>query len=167
MAVANKRMGHVTLILNYWNRGEVTNALAAINMINDLSVTMDVFGYTFANGYGLHLLTLDHAAIILSLALTLVHSKYECYVQVGLRTIDNIFKQFSEKIRSALTVPLLGGVDLAREERLKKSDLCLKQFKLILEDAGMKKIANKQSELGTQAAKVMNSLSYLLKACKI
>lgn len=166
MAIANKRIGNVNLILNYWNRGEITTALSAISMINDLSVTMDVFNYTFSNGFALHLLTLDHATSVLPLALTLVRSKYECHVQVGLRTIDNVHRQFSEAIRSARTVPLFPGVDLAREERLKKGDQCLKQFKIIQEDAAMHKIAGKGNDLGKQATKVLNNLSYLLKSCE-
>ena len=147
MAIINKRIGNVALIKNYWNCGNITAALSAINMINDQSVTMDIFNSTFSDGFNLHMLTLEHAVSILPLSLTLVKGKYDCYIQVRLRTIDNMFKQFSEGIKSARTVPLFAGVDLEREERLKKGELCLAEFQKIMNDPIMNKISNKPNDL--------------------
>eukprot|EP00826_Nyctotherus_ovalis_P044353 TRINITY_DN4784_c0_g1_i3.p1 TRINITY_DN4784_c0_g1~~TRINITY_DN4784_c0_g1_i3.p1 ORF type:complete len:168 (-),score=32.22 TRINITY_DN4784_c0_g1_i3:54-557(-) len=165
MAIVNKRLGHANLVQNYWRRGDVTSALSALNMIGDPSVVMDVFSSTFSDGFSLEQLTLDHAAMILPLALGLIKSKYECYVQVGIRTIENIVKKFAEGIKEARTVPLFGGVDLAREERLKKGEACLDQFKFIFDDPVMKKISNKPSDIGKSARRLMTNLEYSLKSC--
>ncbi len=165
MAIVNKRLGHVSLIQNYWNRGDITSALSAMNMINDPSVTMDVFNSTFADGYSLTPLTLDHALTIIPLALGLVKAKYDCYIQTGIRTIENIFKKFGDGIKSARMVPVFAGVDLAREERLKKGEACLDQFNAVLQDAAMKKISDKPSELGKLAKRVMTDLEFFLRSC--
>jgi len=164
MAIVNKRLGHVSLIQNYWNRGDITSALSAMNMINDPSVTMDVFNATFADGFSLNSLTLDHAIVILPLALSLVKAKYESYIKTGIRTMENIFKKFSEGIKSAKTVPVFAGVDLAREERLKKGDQCIEVFKQIFEDVTMKKISDKSSEVGKLAKRHLNDLEIFLKS---
>ena len=165
MAIVNKRLGHAILVLNYWKRGEITSALSALNMINDPSVIMDVFSATFSDGFSLEQVTLDHAVIILPLALGLIKSKYECYVQVGMRTTENIIKKFAEGIKAAREVPLFGGVDLAREERLKKGDACLDQFRVVFNDPIMKKIANKPGDIGKSARRLMTNLEYSLKSC--
>ena len=165
MAIVNKRLGHVSLIQNYWNRGDITSALSAMNMINDPSITMDVFNSTFADGFSLGPLALDHAITIIPLALSLVKAKYDCYVQTGLRTIENILKKFSEGIKSARSVPTFAGVDLAREERLKKGEACLDQFKVVTDDAVMKKISDKQTDLGKLAKRVLSDLEAFLRSC--
>ena len=59
----------------------------------------------------------------------------------------------------------MAGVDLAREERLKKGDACIEQFRLILEDSTMKKIADKPSELGKTAKRLLTDIEFFTKSC--
>ncbi len=96
MAIVAKRQSNIGLIQKYWNQGDVTSALSALNMMNDLSVVVDVFNSTFADEKNNTPLSLDHAIVILPLALGLVKAKYDCYIQAGLRTIDNVFKRFGD-----------------------------------------------------------------------
>ncbi len=49
VGVVNRRMSSIKVILNWWNKGNVTSALNALNMMNDMSVIMDVINYTFAD----------------------------------------------------------------------------------------------------------------------
>ncbi len=41
----------------------------------------------------------------------------------------------------------MAGVDLAREERLKKGDACIDQLRVVMEDPTMRKIGNKPNEV--------------------
>ena len=38
----------IKVILNWWNKGNVTSALNALSMMNDTSIVMDVLNNTFA-----------------------------------------------------------------------------------------------------------------------
>ena len=44
-------------------------------------------------------------------------------------------------------MPVFAGVDLAREERLKKGDACIEQFRVIIEDPIVRKISDKPSDV--------------------
>jgi hypothetical protein len=42
-------MGSIKVILNWWNKGNITSAINALNMMNDQSVVMDVLNNTFGD----------------------------------------------------------------------------------------------------------------------
>ena len=86
----------MNLILKYWSQGDTVAAFNALSMMNDPSTIMDVFSTTFAEGQRLDVLTLDYVPAVVSLALVLVKSKYDSYIQVGLKTLHNIFKIFGD-----------------------------------------------------------------------
>lgn len=49
VGVISRRMSSIKVILNWWNKGNVTSAINALNMMNDNSVIMDVLNNTFAD----------------------------------------------------------------------------------------------------------------------
>lgn len=48
IGVISRRADQVKVIINWWNKGDVTSAINALSMQNDLSVSMDVLSVTFA-----------------------------------------------------------------------------------------------------------------------
>jgi len=48
IGVISRRADQVKVIINWWNKGDVTSAINALSMQNDLSVSMDVLNVTFA-----------------------------------------------------------------------------------------------------------------------
>ena len=48
VGVMQRRVGSINVILNWWNKGNITSAINALNMMNDMSVVMDVINNTFA-----------------------------------------------------------------------------------------------------------------------
>ena len=96
MAIVSKRLSNLTLVLKYWSQGEFTSALSTMTMTSDQSTVMDVFSSTFADDISTDLLNLDQVVTALALALGLVQAKYDSYVQVGLRSIQNIYRHFGE-----------------------------------------------------------------------
>lgn len=56
---------------------------------------------------------------------TLIESKYESHILAGLKATFNIVSHFGPEILKIKTVPVGLGVDLAREERIKKCDVCI------------------------------------------
>ena len=108
---------------------------------------MDVLNNTFAQNLKVDVLSLDHAAIILNNALSLIETKFESYILAGLKTVHHLFKKFSHSIMSAKTTPVNTAVDLAREERLRKGDVCLKQFMAILQNNNFKRATQRPNQV--------------------
>ena len=48
VGVIQRRMSSIKVILNWWNKGNITSALNALSMMNDTSIVMDVLNNTFA-----------------------------------------------------------------------------------------------------------------------
>ncbi len=62
VGVVSRRMSSIKVILNWWNKGNFTSALNALNMMNDMSVIMDVINHTFADNQKMDVLNYDHIA---------------------------------------------------------------------------------------------------------
>jgi len=48
IGVVNRRMSSIKVILSFWNKGEISASINALNMMGDNSVIMDVLNHTFA-----------------------------------------------------------------------------------------------------------------------
>ncbi len=49
LGVISRRMQSIKVILNWWNKGNITSAINALNMMSDSSIIMDVLNNTFAD----------------------------------------------------------------------------------------------------------------------
>ena len=97
-------------------------------MINDVCVVMDVLNNTFAKNIRIEMLNYENVAQLLPHTMQLVNSKYETHIMAGLKSTYNILGHFAPQIIQLKTVPVGRGVDLAREERIRKCDACVEQF---------------------------------------
>ena len=60
------------------------------------------------------------------------------------------------------TIPVGGGVDLAREDRVKKVDICIDHFQNFYKSKGFQKAIKRQGEVQEIAMQLHNHLSNLL-----
>ena len=74
------------------------------------------------------MLNYENVAAVIPHTINLVNSKYETHIMTGLQSVLNILRLFGPKIIQMKTMPLGREVDLAREERLRKCDMCIDQF---------------------------------------
>ena len=58
----------------------------------------------------------------------MLDSKYETHNKAGLLTALNVLKNFQQSIISIKQTQVMGGVDLAREERLQKCEQVIDGF---------------------------------------
>lgn len=94
VGVVQRRMSSIKVILNWWNKGNITSAINALNMMNDVSVVMDVINNTFAENQKIDMLNYENIAQILPHTTKLVNSKYETHILAGLKATQNILKIF-------------------------------------------------------------------------
>ena len=66
--------------------------------------------------------------MLLPIASKLVSAKYENYINTGLLSVTNILRHFQPQMVQIKTTPVGKGVDIAREDRLKKLDECIEKF---------------------------------------
>ena len=90
VGVLQRRIASVKTVMNYWHKGDIMAAINALNMMNDLSVVMDILNNTFAEGQSIERLNYDHISAVLPLAANLTNSKFEAHTKVGLKTALNI-----------------------------------------------------------------------------
>ncbi len=131
----------------------------------NLSEINDFFCSTFAGSDALHIpLNIDNVINLLPFASKLISSKYETHIRTGIITSKNILKMFAERITSAKKVTITGGVDMAREERLKKYDNIIEFFEQIYQNSHLIKLSKKSS--GSEVnihTNIFRMLSFLLK----
>ncbi len=104
LGVIQRRMSSIKVILNWWNKGNVTSAINALNMMNDNSVIMDVLNNTFADNQRIDMLNYENVAAILPHAISLINSKYETHILAGLKSALNILKSFGPQMVQLKTV---------------------------------------------------------------
>lgn len=131
MGVVNRRLSSIKVILKWWSSGNINSAINALSMMGDTSVVMDVLNYTFADNQRVGMLNYENVTQVLSHASALCGSKYETHVLCGMKTVAHLLSYFSKGITDLKTTPVGRGVDLAREERVRKVDLCIEQFSKI------------------------------------
>jgi hypothetical protein len=125
----------------------MATTINALHMMNDPSVVMDVLNTTFGQNKKIEMLNYDNVSQLLPLALLLVNSKYETYINAGLSSALNILKHFSTQIIQLKTIAVGRGVDLAREERIKKCDACIDKFFEFSKSKGLQKALNRDGRV--------------------
>ena len=63
----------------------------------------------------------------------MIGCKYDIYFKTGVNTAWTILNLFSDPIIDAMKTPLSGGVDLNREEKIKKYEVIIDYFKRLRE----------------------------------
>ena len=144
--VVSRRADQVKVVINWWNKGDVTSAINALSMQNDLSVSMDVLNVTFAKNNRLDMLNYENVAAVVPHTINLVNSKYETHIMTGLQSVLNILRNFGPKIIQLKAMPLGREVDLAREERIRECDACIEQFEKFGKSKGYQKALQREGE---------------------
>ena len=92
----------------------------------------------------------------------MINSKYETHIIAGLKTSLNIVKLWGPEMIKIKTIPVSGGVDLAREERVKKVDVCIDHFMTLYKSKGFQKSLKRSGEVQEVAMLLHNHLGNLL-----
>lgn len=95
-------------------------------------------------------------------ATNLINSKYETHILAGLKTCLNIIKLWGPEIIKIKTIPVGGGVDLAREDRVKKVDSCIDHFMTLYKSKGFQKSMKRTGEVAEISMLLHNHLGALL-----
>lgn len=165
LSVLQRRSENIYLILKWWESGNMPAALNGLSMMNDISVTGDVLKHGLTDTRN-DWITLEYCGQVLPLSGNLIDSKYESYIRTGINVALTLLKQFRGVISSTLTAPMLGGVDISREERLKRCEACFIAFKLISDSFSLGKNMKRDNTTGELARDLKKNLDIFMTECQ-
>lgn len=124
---------------------DVSSTLNYLQMMNELAIYNDFLNYSLLQIDTIRIpLTMDNAALLLSQVGNLINSKYDNYKKTGINSALVLLKIFSDRIittKCSITV----GVDLSKEERLRKCDKIIDSYRLIKDLGSFISITSKDS----------------------
>jgi katanin p80 WD40 repeat-containing subunit B1 len=164
LAVLNRRSENIHLVLKWWDSGNMPAALNALNMMNDISVIADVLknGMTDTKN---EWITLELCGQVIPLSCSLIESKYESYIKTGISVVITLIKQFRSIISSTLTAPASMGVDLSREDRVKRCEVCFNAFRNVADSPSLAKNARRENLTGELARELKRTLDGFIVEC--
>lgn len=116
------RLQNLALVSRLWTDGDIKAAVETASSMSDLSVLVDIMNVLTQKQA---LWTLDLCGAVLLPLKSLFSSNYESYVETGSCSLKLIMRNFSPLIKSTLSTPPGAlGVDLVREERYEKCEVC-------------------------------------------
>ena len=124
-----RRIANIKSVMNYiLDKNDLAAALNSLNMIKDPTVSMDVLNSTFAKNTRMDMLNFERINMLMPHVQDMIDSKYETHNKCGLRSALNVLNAFKSQIIQIKKTAVMGGVDLAREERIAKCDGVIECF---------------------------------------
>uniref|UniRef100_A0A672F546 Katanin p80 WD40 repeat-containing subunit B1 n=1 Tax=Salarias fasciatus TaxID=181472 RepID=A0A672F546_SALFA len=122
----SSRLKNLETVRAVWTREDIKSAVDTAVSMNDLSIVVDVLNIINLQP---SLWKLDLVTTVLPQIDKLLQSKYESYMHSGCSSLRLVMKHFWPLISDTLKATPSVGVDISREERLLKCQLCLKQLR--------------------------------------
>ena len=150
--IINQRLNYMRSIKQWFQSNEIQKALFAINQLSDPALLVDAI--TMANNnrklFQNQQLSLNADQTFLSKSQIVIDSRYTPHVVWGL---DLNLKLLGEYQKDIMNIRMHGGggVDLAREERIKKYDGLIDKFKQTYNHKRLIKNKNNTDEVGVRA----------------
>ena len=167
--VMNNRIGILKQIKHAWNNNRKSEALSALQINKDIGSYNDFFHFAFLRTDLTRIgIKPDDAIVALPMIIDLVSSKYDYYFRNGILSTRIILKLFGEIIINTKQMQALErGIDLNREEKIRKYDVIIDLLKKI---RGLNTItsainSSKQVE-GVNVPQFVAELDYFFRKCQ-
>jgi hypothetical protein len=158
-----KRIDGLKIIATSCRQNNTEDAIAEIGYLKDLGVANDYLNYSLIKkDIKLIYLNNDEILKLFPTILLLLESKYDNYFKTAYQSAYIILKLYQNTIIDAKTCAFVSGVDLNREEKLKKYEKIIDFFYRIRISSKVAKNMNNNLEL----QKFLSELDYFLKKCK-
>lgn len=169
MTLLKRKHENLTLILNWVANGNIPAALNSLKMMNDLQTVVDVLASWIVEG-GLENLTLESCLQIVPLAMQCIESKYEVrpmqnYIRTGALAASKLLTQFDGVVASSLTAPMSRGVDISREDRVKKCEAVLDSFIELRQSPAVDKNSIRENEIGAVVKELARQIDAFMWSC--
>ena len=132
--IMKKRIKGLEQISDSYKKGNYEQSMAEAGLSKDLGVVNDFFRHALIKK-DLNKISLksDMAIQIFPTILNMINCKYDVYFKTGVNTAWTILNLFGDPIIDAMKIPLSGGIDLNREEKINKYKVIIDYFKRLRE----------------------------------
>ena len=135
MSLMRSRINDLRSVVDLHKSGRVEDSLTKISESNNLGSINDYFRYTLIKKDLSKInLNIDMALKIFPNIIKMVNCKHDIYFKTGIKTAWVILNYFSDQIIEVLKTPVFGGVDLNREEKIRKYKMIVDYFSKLREN---------------------------------
>ena len=108
---------------------DVPSTLNYLEMLKEQAMFHDFLNYSLLQADPIRIpLTLDNCTLLLVHVISLINAKYPNYKKVGINCALVLLKLFMERIISTKNAITTNGIDLSREDRIKKCDKIIEHY---------------------------------------
>ena len=165
--VMQRRIANIKMVMNYiLNKNDIASALNSLTMIKDPTVCMDILNSTFAKNKRIDMLNFEKVVLLMPHIQDMIDSKYETHNKCGLNSAYNVLVAFSKPIVDIKKSAVMGGVDLAREDRVRNCDNVIETFFQLSKSRSYMKALSRDGEIKEIATKLHRHLQDFLNKTK-
>ena len=133
----------------------------------DLGVINDYFRYALIKKDLNQInLTIDMVLNIFPNILQMVNSRHDVYFKTGINTAWIILNYFSDQIIQVLKTPVFSGVDLNREEKIRKYKIIIDYFTKLRENPRVQNNLKYKEIKGLNLKQFIGELNFFITQCQ-
>ena len=165
--IMKKRIKGLEQISDYYKKGNYEQSMAEAGLSKDFGVVNDFFRYALIKK-DLNKISLksDMAIQIFPTILYMINSKYDVYFKTGINTAWTILNLFGDPIIDAMKTPLLGGIDLNREEKINKYKVIIDYFKRIKESPDLQNNIKHKNIKNLDLKQFIGEVNFFINQCE-
>jgi len=151
VSIMSTRVNKLNLIARMWEDGDIKGAVKMCVDMSDQAILVDLLNVLILKQT---IWNLDICSILLPQLRDLLNSSYESYILVSSQALKLVLRNFAPVIKSNMAAPPQSlGVDIVREERYQKCELCYYHMKSI------RSVINDKSHLSGKLGSLFRELS--------
>ena len=167
MSLMKNRINILSPITNSYQSGNFEDAMNRLSQTKDLGVINDYFRYALIKKEQSQLnLNIDMALNIFQKIFQMINSKYDPYFKTGIDTAWAILNYFSDQIIQVLKTPVFNGVDLNREEKIRKYKILVDNFSNLRENPRVENNLKYKEIKGLNLKQFIGEVNFFLNQCK-
>ena len=167
LSLMKSRVNSLTSITNSYQSGRLEDSIKKIEQCKDLGVINDFLRYSLIKKDLNQInLNIDMALSLFPNILKMINSKYDIYFKSGINAAWVILNYFSDQIIEVLKTPLFNGVDLNREEKVRKYKIIVDYFCQIRENPRVQNNLKYKEIKALDLKQFIGEVNFFINQCK-
>ncbi len=167
MSLMKNRVNNLGSIVHVYQSGRFEDTVSKISESKDLGVINDYFRFCFIKKELNKInLNVDMALKIFPNIMQLVNSKHDIYFKTGINTAWVVLNYFSDQIIEVLKTPLFNGVDLNREEKIRKYKMIIDYFCQLRENPRVQNNLKYKEIKGIDLKQFIGEVNFFINQCQ-
>ena len=167
LSLMKSRVNSLTSITNSYQSGRFEDSIKKIEQCKDLGVINDFLRYSLIKKDLNQInLNIDMALSLFPNILKMINSKWDNYFKSGINAAWVILNYFSDQIIEVFKTPLFNGVDLNREEKIRKYKIIVDYFCQIRENPRVQNNLKYKEIKALDLKQFIGEVNFFINQCK-